>query len=93
MPRALDTTAMWLIVLMFTAGAALSVVLYGVVARLRRGRPQASTGAWMVLLSNRTYDTESNNRMQSLRREVHDHVSESADMGAPRSGAGYGGLE
>jgi len=50
-------------------------------------------GTWVVLLANRTYDTESNNRMQSLRREVHDFVSESADMGAPRSGAGYGGIE
>ncbi len=50
-------------------------------------------GTWAVLLTNRTYDTESNNRMQALRREVHDRVSESADMGTPRSGTGLGGLE
>jgi CubicO group peptidase (beta-lactamase class C family) len=46
-------------------------------------------GTWVVLLTNRTYDTESNNRMQALRREVHDHVAESADQGRPTSG--YGG--
>jgi CubicO group peptidase (beta-lactamase class C family) len=50
-------------------------------------------GTWVVLLTNRTYDTDSNNRMQALRRQVHDHVSESADMGSPRSGTGYGGIE
>jgi ZIP family zinc transporter len=51
MPRALDTTAMWLIVLMFSAGAALSVVLYWAVARMRRGRSEASTGAWTVYVA------------------------------------------
>jgi CubicO group peptidase (beta-lactamase class C family) len=46
-------------------------------------------GTWVVLLSNRTYDTESNNRMQQLRRAVADHVVEAAEYG-PRV-ASYGG--
>ncbi|HYJ80035.1 MAG TPA: serine hydrolase domain-containing protein [Longimicrobiaceae bacterium] len=45
---------------------------------------------WVVLLANRTYDTDGNNRMQALRRTVHDHVAESADMGA-RYGYGANG--
>ncbi|HEX2203475.1 MAG TPA: serine hydrolase domain-containing protein [Longimicrobium sp.] len=36
-------------------------------------------GTWVVLLTNRTYDSENNNRMQALRREVHDRVAEAAD--------------
>jgi CubicO group peptidase (beta-lactamase class C family) len=46
-------------------------------------------GIWVVLLSNRTYDTERNNRMQQLRRAVADHVVEAAEYG-PRV-ASYGG--
>jgi len=38
-------------------------------------------GTWVVLLANRTYDTESNNRMQSLRRAVSDRVVEAAQYG------------
>ncbi len=38
-------------------------------------------GTWVVLLANRTYDTESNNRMQALRRAVSDHVVEAAQYG------------
>jgi CubicO group peptidase (beta-lactamase class C family) len=44
-------------------------------------------GTWVVLLANRTYDTDGNNRMQALRRAVHDHVAESA-LAAPRGGVG-----
>jgi CubicO group peptidase (beta-lactamase class C family) len=36
-------------------------------------------GTWVVLLANRTYLTEDNNRMQALRRTVHDRVAEAAD--------------
>jgi CubicO group peptidase (beta-lactamase class C family) len=46
-------------------------------------------GTWVVLLTNRTYDTEGNNRMQQLRRAVADRVVESAAYG-PRV-ASYGG--
>lgn len=46
-------------------------------------------GTWVVLLTNRTYDTEGNNRMQPLRRAVADWVVESAAYG-PRV-ASYGG--
>jgi CubicO group peptidase (beta-lactamase class C family) len=35
-------------------------------------------GTWAVLLANRTYDTEANNRMQQLRRAVCDRVVEAA---------------
>lgn len=38
-------------------------------------------GTWVVLLANRTYDTESNNRMQTLRRTVNDRVAEATDRG------------
>ncbi|HET7234292.1 MAG TPA: serine hydrolase domain-containing protein [Longimicrobium sp.] len=38
-------------------------------------------GTWVVLLTNRTYDTEGNNRMQSLRRAVSDRVVEAAQYG------------
>lgn len=44
-------------------------------------------GTWTVLLTNRTYD-EGPNRMQALRRSVHDHVSEAADRGLSRYAAG-----
>jgi len=47
-------------------------------------------GTWAVLLANRTYDTEGNNRMQQLRRAVADHVVESAEYG-PRVAAVGGG--
>jgi CubicO group peptidase (beta-lactamase class C family) len=47
-------------------------------------------GTWVVLLANRTYDTESNNRMQQLRRAVADRVVESAAYG-PRVAAVGGG--
>ncbi len=40
-------------------------------------------GTWVVLLANRTYDTEGNNRMQTLRRTVHDVVADAA-VGQPR---------
>jgi CubicO group peptidase (beta-lactamase class C family) len=36
-------------------------------------------GTWVVLLANRTYDTEENNRMQALRRNVADRVAEATD--------------
>ena len=45
-------------------------------------------GTWVVLLTNRTYDTESNNRMQALRRAVHDRVAEAADAGGRRFASG-----
>jgi CubicO group peptidase (beta-lactamase class C family) len=35
-------------------------------------------GTWVVLLANRTYDTEGNNRMQQLRRAVCDRVVDAA---------------
>ncbi len=38
-------------------------------------------GTWVVLLTNRTYDGEDNNRMQALRRAVHDRVTEATDRG------------
>ncbi|HYH83527.1 MAG TPA: serine hydrolase domain-containing protein [Longimicrobium sp.] len=38
-------------------------------------------GTWVVLLANRTYDTEGNNRMQALRRTVADHVVVAAQYG------------
>jgi len=38
-------------------------------------------GTWVVLLANRTYDTEGNNRMQALRRAVSDRVVEAAQYG------------
>ncbi|HSU16016.1 serine hydrolase domain-containing protein [Longimicrobium sp.] len=38
-------------------------------------------GTWVVLLANRTYDTEGNNRMQALRRAVADHVVAAAQFG------------
>ena len=47
-------------------------------------------GTWVVLLTNRTYDTEGNNRMQQLRRAVADRVVESAAYG-PRVAAVGGG--
>lgn len=47
-------------------------------------------GVWVVLLSNRTYDTERNNRMQQLRRAVADHVVEAAEYG-PRIASVGGG--
>jgi CubicO group peptidase (beta-lactamase class C family) len=45
-------------------------------------------GTWVVLLANRTYDTESNNRMQALRRTVSDRVAEATDRGESLSAAG-----
>lgn len=45
-------------------------------------------GTWAVLLANRTYQTEENNRMQSLRRTVNNWVAEAADQGGM---AAYGG--
>jgi CubicO group peptidase (beta-lactamase class C family) len=47
-------------------------------------------GTWVVLLANRTYDTEGNNRMQQLRRAVADRVVESAAYG-PRVASVGGG--
>jgi CubicO group peptidase (beta-lactamase class C family) len=38
-------------------------------------------GTWTVLLTNRTYDSDSNNRMQTLRRAVNDRVAEATDRG------------
>ncbi len=51
----------------------------------------AERGTWVVLLANRTYRTEGNNRMQGLRREVHDLVATASDLsdgGASTMGAG-----
>jgi CubicO group peptidase (beta-lactamase class C family) len=45
-------------------------------------------GTWVVLLSNRTYDTESNNRMQALRRAVCDRVVDAAAYGRMASMGG-----
>jgi CubicO group peptidase (beta-lactamase class C family) len=36
-------------------------------------------GTWVVLLANRTYDSEENNRMQALRRTLHDRVAEATE--------------
>jgi CubicO group peptidase (beta-lactamase class C family) len=47
-------------------------------------------GTWVVLLTNRTYDTEGNNRMQQLRRAVADRVVDSAVYG-PRVASVGGG--
>ncbi|HEX2091284.1 MAG TPA: serine hydrolase domain-containing protein [Longimicrobiaceae bacterium] len=44
-------------------------------------------GTWVVLLANRTYQTEGNNRMQALRRTVNDRVAEAADAVAPALGS------
>ena len=42
-------------------------------------------GTWTVLLTNRTYQPQGRNRIQALRRVVHDHVAEAADgVTAPR---------
>lgn len=45
-------------------------------------------GTWTVILANRTYNGEGNNRMQSLRRTVNNWVAEAADSGAPAYGGG-----
>lgn len=37
-------------------------------------------GTWAVLLANRTYDPVGPNRMQSLRRELNDHVASAIDL-------------
>jgi CubicO group peptidase (beta-lactamase class C family) len=47
-------------------------------------------GTWVVLLANRTYDSEGNNRMQQLRRSVADHVVDSAASGPRMAWAGGG---
>jgi CubicO group peptidase (beta-lactamase class C family) len=47
-------------------------------------------GTWVVLLTNRTYDTEGNNRMQQLRRAVADRVVDSAVYGPRVASAGGG---
>jgi CubicO group peptidase (beta-lactamase class C family) len=47
-------------------------------------------GTWVVLLANRTYDTEGNNRMQGLRRAVADHVVAAAQNGQAIASAGGG---
>jgi hypothetical protein len=38
-------------------------------------------GTWVVLLANRTYDPQGANRIQALRRTVHDLVARSVDEG------------
>jgi CubicO group peptidase (beta-lactamase class C family) len=38
-------------------------------------------GTWVVLLANRTYDPRGANRIQALRRSVHDAVAAAADHG------------
>ena len=49
-------------------------------------------GTWAVLLANRTYDTEGNNRMQQLRRAVADYVVDAAAYGPrPQQSVGGGG--
>jgi CubicO group peptidase (beta-lactamase class C family) len=45
-------------------------------------------GTWVVLLTNRTYDTEGSNRMQALRRTLHDRVADSAEGGSRWSSSG-----
>jgi CubicO group peptidase (beta-lactamase class C family) len=47
-------------------------------------------GTWVVLLTNRTYDGEGNNRMQPLRRSVADCVVDAAAYG-PRVASVGGG--
>lgn len=42
-------------------------------------------GTWVVLLANRTYENAPN-RMQALRRTVHDRVADSVVGGQPRTG-------
>jgi CubicO group peptidase (beta-lactamase class C family) len=37
-------------------------------------------GTWTILLANRTYQPRGPNRMQALRRTVHDHVSAAVDV-------------
>jgi CubicO group peptidase (beta-lactamase class C family) len=37
-------------------------------------------GTWVVLLTNRTYDPQGANRIQALRRTVHDYVAAASDM-------------
>jgi serine-type D-Ala-D-Ala carboxypeptidase len=39
-------------------------------------------GTWVVLLSNRTYQPQGPNRIQAVRRSVHDLVATAADMAA-----------
>lgn len=51
MPRVLDTTPVWLIVALFALGAAFSVLLVKGVERLRHGKAEGSTGAWMVYMA------------------------------------------
>ena len=51
MPRVLDTTPIALIVALFAGGAAFSVLLVKGVERLRRGKDDGSTGAWMVYMA------------------------------------------
>lgn len=48
MPRVRYTSPMWFVVLLFAAGALLSLLLVRMVEAMRRRSPQASTGAWMV---------------------------------------------
>jgi CubicO group peptidase (beta-lactamase class C family) len=45
-------------------------------------------GTWVVLLANRTFDTEGNNRMQALRRAVADHVVAAAQYGQMAAAGG-----
>lgn len=50
-PRVLDTTPMWLIVLLFAFGAVLSLLLVRLVDKLHRDHSSTSTGAWMVYMA------------------------------------------
>lgn len=38
-------------------------------------------GTWAVLLANRTFDPRASNRIQKVRRAIHAHVAEAADIG------------
>ena len=51
MPRVLETTPAWLLVLLFAAGAAFSVLMARAVKVLRRIVSGGSAGAWMVYMA------------------------------------------
>lgn len=54
MPRVLDTTPVWLLILLFAVGAAFSVLLANAVKILRRYASGGSAGAWMVYMATAT---------------------------------------
>lgn len=54
MPRVLETTPPWLLIALFAAGAAFSVLMAGLVKLLRRHVSGGSAGAWMVYMATAT---------------------------------------